>query len=82
MTTINSINTNTNLYPKTSTYAGDPNGNVAGSVGDFCINTSDSNALFMCTTAGASGAAVWTEQGGGGSGLTQPQVMAINSVGV
>ncbi len=81
MTTINSINTNTNAYPKTQTFAGVPTGSVAGAVGDFCINTSASNALYMCTTAGNAGAAVWTLQGGSG-GLSQPQVMAINSVGV
>lgn len=52
--------------PHSTVYAGDPNSNVAGLVGDFCIDTTDANALYLCTTGGNAGAAVWTLQGGGG----------------
>lgn len=50
--------------PHVSTFAGDPNTNVAGEVGDFCIDTTDSNALYMCTAAGVAADAVWDLQGG------------------
>ena len=48
--------------PAVSVYAGNPNTFVAGAVGDFVIDTTNSNTLFMCTTAGIAAAAVWTAQ--------------------
>ncbi len=53
----------TNLHvPATSTFAGNPNGSVAGAVGDFVVDTTDANELWMCTTAGNAASAVWTLQ--------------------
>lgn len=40
-------------------FAGNPNGNVAGTLYTLCWDTTDS-ALFICTTAGSSSTAVWT----------------------
>lgn len=40
-------------------YTGDPNGNVAGLLGQFCLDTSSSN-VYICTTAGTISTAVWT----------------------
>lgn len=40
-------------------YAGDPNGNVAGSLYWFCWDTSGM-ALYICTTAGDAAGAAWT----------------------
>lgn len=47
--------------PAESTYAGNPNGNVAGvKVGDLCWDTLD-NYLYVCSTAGTATTAVWKE---------------------
>jgi hypothetical protein len=40
-------------------YAGDPNGNVAGTTYQFCWDTVDS-ILYLCTTSGTTSTAVWT----------------------
>ncbi len=45
--------------PATSTYAGNPNGNVAGAVGDFCCDSTDDDALYYCNSAGDSADAEW-----------------------
>lgn len=42
-----------------TTFAGNPNGNVAASLYWFCWDTSDL-ALYICTTAGNVASAVWT----------------------
>ena len=39
-------------------FAGNPNGNVAGTVYQLCWDTSD-NLLFVCTTSGTTTTAVW-----------------------
>lgn len=41
-------------------YAGNPNGNVAGTTFNFCWDTSNLN-LWVCTTSGNSSTAVWTK---------------------
>lgn len=41
-------------------YAGDPNGNVAGTAYQFCWDTLD-NILFLCTHSGPAITAVWTD---------------------
>lgn len=46
---------------KTTSYAGNPNGNVAGAIGDFVTNSSSGNLLYYCTTAGIASTAVWTQ---------------------
>jgi hypothetical protein len=40
-------------------YAGNPNGNVAGQVYQLCWNTAN-NLLYVCTTTGSAAIAVWT----------------------
>jgi hypothetical protein len=42
-----------------TSFAGNPNGNVAGQFLWFCWDTTDNN-LFICTTAGTTTTAVWT----------------------
>ena len=39
-------------------YAGNPNGNLAGTVNVFCWDTAD-NFLWICTTTGSASTAVW-----------------------
>lgn len=41
------------------TYAGNPNGNVAGVVYQFCYDTTD-KILYVCTTSGTASTAVWS----------------------
>lgn len=43
-------------------YAGNPNGNVAGNVYQFCWDTTGS-VLYVCTTSGNAASAVWTLAG-------------------
>lgn len=43
-------------------FAGDPNGNVAGTVYGLCWDTVN-NVLYTCTTSGTSATAVWTPAG-------------------
>ena len=59
-----------NLYQPSIvlTYAGNPNGNVAGTIYQFLYDTTD-DVLYICTTTGNAAAAVWTSQGGSGSFL-------------
>lgn len=58
-------------YPKTTSFAGNPNGNVAGNAGDFVIDTASANELWFCATSGTSTTATWTlAAGAGGSGVT------------
>jgi hypothetical protein len=45
--------------PGIFSHAGNPNGSVAGTLGDFCLNTSAANIIYYCTTAGDAAAAVW-----------------------
>lgn len=45
--------------PRTSEFDGDPNGNVAGLVGDQVVD-STTTSLYVCTTAGDSSIAIWT----------------------
>ena len=53
----------TNLsVPATSSYAGNPNGNVAGALGDFVLDSGSDNQLWLCTTAGNAADAVWSLQ--------------------
>jgi hypothetical protein len=42
-----------------TSYAGNPNGHVAGQLLWFCWDSSGQN-LYICTTAGTTGSAVWT----------------------
>lgn len=65
-------------------YAGDPNGNLAGDTYQLCWDTVD-EILFVCTTTGTSTTAVWT-QGAlngiidpthGGTGVANPTAHAI-----
>jgi hypothetical protein len=42
-----------------STFAGNPNGFVAGFVSQLCLDTA-TNVLYVCTTAGNAAGAVWT----------------------
>jgi hypothetical protein len=41
-------------------YTGNPNGNVAGVVNQFCWDTSDL-ILYICTTSGNAGSAIWNK---------------------
>jgi hypothetical protein len=61
-------------------YAGNPNGNLAGDVYQFCWDTTN-HILYVCTTSGNAASAVWTLAGGtvlpvpatqGGTGVTSP----------
>ena len=54
--------------PASTNFAGDPNGSVAGRLGDFVTDSTDSNALYYCTTAGNAADAVWSAVGGGVAG--------------
>lgn len=61
----NVITARNNLsVPAMSVYAGNPNGNVAGAIGDFVVNTSAGSVLYMCTVTGNAAAAVWVLQDG------------------
>lgn len=42
-----------------TTYAGNPNSNVAGYLTELCLDTS-TPALYICTTAGDAAGATWT----------------------
>lgn len=42
-----------------TSFAGNPNGNVAGALYWFCWDTSGQN-LYICTTAGDAASAIWT----------------------
>lgn len=44
------------LAPHTHYFAGDPNGNVTGDIGDLCINTS-----------GGAGVTLWVKESGNGT---------------
>lgn len=46
-------------------FAGNPNGNLAGSIYQLCWDTTD-NILYVCTTTGTSSTAVWTQAIAGG----------------
>lgn len=59
--------------PNCFVYAGNPNGNVAGNAGtaggappDLCENSTNGD-VYVCTTTGSAGAAVWTLKAAGGS---------------
>lgn len=57
----------TNLStPAVSSFAGNPNGNVAGNAGDFVVDTTDSE-LWYCQTSGTTSTAVWAQPGGSAS---------------
>lgn len=55
------VNANMDIIDKLAMkYAGDPNGNVAGTwIGQTCWNTS-STRMYICTTTGNAASAVWT----------------------
>ena len=59
-------------------YSGNPNGNLAGTINQFCYDTADM-FLYLCTTSGSSSVAVWTLVGAnvlrpanGGTGVASP----------
>src|SRR5580693_9393557 len=59
-------------------FAGNPNGNVAGVTFQFCWDTTDT-ALYICTTSGTASTAVWTlvaslitSPAKGGTGVSNP----------
>lgn len=59
-----------NFNPLTSiqSFAGNPNGNVASTqIGDICFDTVN-NHLFVASTTGSSGSAVWQDVTGSGGG--------------
>jgi len=69
-----------NLQNTILNYPGNPNGNVAGTVYQFCWDTTD-DILYICTTSGIATLAVWTvvssESGivppiDGGTGVSDP----------
>lgn len=58
--------------------AGNPNGSVAGSIYQFCYDTTNAD-LYICTSSGSSSTAVWTLIGAnivdpvqGGTGVSNP----------
>ena len=58
-------------FGKFQTYAGNPNGNVAGTAGSGTTPSSvvwdrTNNVLYVCTTTGVAAAAVWTVANAGG----------------
>ena len=64
-------------------FAGNPNGNVAGTIYNFCWDTAD-DILYICTTTGTTSSAVWTSVGGGlvtptegGTGVSNPTAHGI-----
>jgi hypothetical protein len=57
-------------------YAGNPNGNVAGTTYQFCWDTTD-NILYVCTTSGAASTAVWSKS----ITLTAGSGISINQAG-
>lgn len=66
-------------------YPGNPNGNVAGIVFQFCWDTTDL-VLYICTTSGNASTAVWTPAGSvifpvgvtkGGTGLSSTTINQI-----
>lgn len=50
----------TGLTPRRFFYAGNPNGNLAGALGDECQDTAD-NIKFFCSVAGNSATAQWVQ---------------------
>lgn len=64
------------VVPATSTVAGNPTGTLGGHIGDFAVDISDGNILYMCTATGSSSTAVWTLQGGGTTPATFVTVAA------
>lgn len=64
-------------------FAGNPNGNVAGTTFQLCYNTTNAQ-LFVCTTSGSAVTAVWTLVGAnlllpanGGTGVANPTAHGI-----
>lgn len=66
-------------------FPGNPNGNVAGTLFQFCYNTVGLT-LFICTTAGSASTAIWTQvtgfsglvtPSGGGTGVVNPTAHTI-----
>lgn len=66
-------------------FPGNPNGNVAGTLFQFCYNTVGLT-LFICTTAGSTSTAIWTQvtgfsglvtPSGGGTGVVNPTAHTI-----
>lgn len=57
-------------------YAGNPNGNVAGTTYGLCWDTTN-NLLYVCTTTGNAASAVWKTA----SGLSTPVTMAQGGTG-
>ena len=66
-------------------YAGNPNGHVAGELYQFCYDTV-SGLLYICTTAGTASSAVWMQvsgfsgivaPSGGGTGVANPTAHTI-----
>ncbi len=51
---------NATVFPFRLSHAGNPNGSVLGNSGDLCINTTQGKTMYVCTTTGSSGSAVWT----------------------
>ena len=77
-------------FAKLQTYAGDPNGNVAGTAGTGSTPSSavwdrTNNRLYVCTTTGSAAAAVWTRSEAtlSGSivftGVISPTALAANT---
>ena len=58
-------------------YAGNPNGNVAGTTYQFCWDTTDST-LYICTNSGSAASAVWIDVAAGTSGINPG---SINNIG-
>lgn len=63
--------------------AGNPNGVVAGSVNQFCYDTTNQN-FYICTVAGTTLTTVWTliganviDPGQGGSGVANPAIYSL-----
>lgn len=58
----------------TTYYAGNPNGHVAGTIFQYCWDSTD-GILYICTTAGTASTAIWSKSitltGGSGVTITQ-----------
>lgn len=54
-----------------ASFAGNPNGNVAGVIYNFCWDTTDS-VLYVCTSSGSTVTAVWTAVAQAAATVTNP----------
>ena len=59
-------------------YAGNPNGHVAGTIYQFCWDITDT-ILYICTTTGSTATAVWTQVSQAAGGIISP---ALGGTGV